>query len=145
MCPTGQSKSYPLANPGFNIHGDDAFNQYNIYNNDMDLNERYNDWREFIIAAKDYNHNLIQRAYHVIWNLLPDQYYEAKVMSKNRHGWSEWTPNFGFSTTGNEHIMRDSSLLSSYDSGSQKSYYTKFHFAFQLLILFISSTIQQLL
>lgn len=84
MLQTGQSKTYPLTNPGFNIHGDDLYKQYNLYNNDLDLNERYNDWREFIIQGNvnEYNHNYIQRVSHIIRNLLPDQYYEAKVMSR---------------------------------------------------------------
>lgn len=95
MVPTGQSKTFPIANPNnFNvIHpNDDPYKLTNLYNNELILSERFNDnswnglsdWREFIIqgSTNEYNHNYIQRVSHLIRNLQPDHYYEAKVMSR---------------------------------------------------------------
>lgn len=95
MLQSGQSKTFPLSNTNSfnNIHPhDDPYKLTNLYNNELILHERFNDnswsglseWREFIIQGNtnEYNHNFIQRVSHLIRNLQPDQYYEAKVMSR---------------------------------------------------------------
>ncbi|XP_063709966.1 neural cell adhesion molecule 2-like [Culicoides brevitarsis] len=57
------------------------------------------DWRDIVLPAIPFSHHYTQGMSYFIRGLEPDQQYEAKVQSRNRYGWSDFSERFVFSTS----------------------------------------------
>ncbi|EAA07670.5 AGAP002628-PA [Anopheles gambiae str. PEST] len=57
------------------------------------------DWRDIVLPAFPYSHHYTQGMSYLIRGLEPDQQYEARVQSRNRYGWSDFSESFLFTTS----------------------------------------------
>ncbi|EAT47866.1 AAEL001018-PA, partial [Aedes aegypti] len=59
----------------------------------------YTDWRDVVLPAFPYSHHYTQGMSYLLRGLDPDQQYEARVQSRNRYGWSDFSDSFLFTTS----------------------------------------------
>uniref|UniRef100_A0A336MRD2 CSON000185 protein n=1 Tax=Culicoides sonorensis TaxID=179676 RepID=A0A336MRD2_CULSO len=93
-----------------------------------------NDWRDVVLPAVPLSHLYTQSMSYVIRGLDPDQQYEARVQARNKHGWSNTSESFTFSTSSNGSEMRGLSVTF-YSAATIPKIYSIF---FWLLTNFIS-------
>ncbi|XP_035783217.1 hemicentin-1-like isoform X2 [Anopheles albimanus] len=65
------------------------------------------DWRDIVLPAFPYSHHYTQGMSYLIRGLEPDQQYEARVQSRNRYGWSDFSESFLFTTSNTDTEIRD--------------------------------------
>lgn len=61
--------------------------------------DRRTDWRDVILPAVSNQHVGLQSMSYIIRGLEPGQNYEAKVLARNKYGWSAISEPFSFQTT----------------------------------------------
>ncbi|XP_070491540.1 protein amalgam-like [Chironomus tepperi] len=78
-----------------NIHNPyDSFSSYSSF-----YKRAHNtDWTDIVLQPYPYTTHYTQGMSFIIRELLPDQQYEAKVIARNRYGWSEFSERFVFNT-----------------------------------------------
>ncbi|XP_063705258.1 opioid-binding protein/cell adhesion molecule-like [Culicoides brevitarsis] len=94
-----------------------------------------NEWRDVVLPAVPLSHLYTQSMNYVIRGLDPDQHYEARVQARNKHGWSNISDSFTFSTSSNGSEMRGLSVTF-YSAATLPTYYstlTLFSFFYYLL------------
>ncbi|XP_049277796.1 hemicentin-1-like isoform X1 [Anopheles funestus] len=91
------------------INSYDSYSYNNGYHN---LHHKWSktDWRDIVLPAFPYSHHYTQGMSYLIRGLEPDQQYEARVQSRNRHGWSEFSESFLFTTSNTDTEIRDLSV-----------------------------------
>ncbi|KAG5679680.1 hypothetical protein PVAND_009234 [Polypedilum vanderplanki] len=79
----------------------------NIHNNQYDSFSSYStlyrrpqntDWTDIVLQPYPYTTHYTQGMSFIIRDLLPDHQYEAKVIARNRYGWSDFSERFVFNT-----------------------------------------------
>ncbi|XP_055696900.1 limbic system-associated membrane protein-like isoform X1 [Phlebotomus papatasi] len=105
----------------------DTFNYHAGYGNAIHWGK--NEWRDILLAAVPQSKHYTQGMSYVIRNLDPDQQYEAKVQSRNRFGWSDFTERFLFTTSNTDTEMRDMSVThySSPSTGTRSRWIWSLH------------------
>ncbi|XP_021711305.1 hemicentin-1 [Aedes aegypti] len=68
------------------------------------------DWRDVVLPAFPYSHHYTQGMSYLLRGLDPDQQYEARVQSRNRYGWSDFSDSFLFTTSNTDTEIRDLSV-----------------------------------
>ncbi|XP_055605555.1 neural cell adhesion molecule 2-like [Uranotaenia lowii] len=68
------------------------------------------DWRDVVLPAFPYSHHYTQGMSYLLRGLEPDQQYEARVQSRNRYGWSDFSESFLFTTSNTDTEIRDLSV-----------------------------------
>ncbi|XP_065083273.1 hemicentin-1 [Ochlerotatus camptorhynchus] len=68
------------------------------------------DWRDVVLPAFPYSHHYTQGMSYLLRGLDPDQQYEARVQSRNRYGWSDFSESFLFTTSNTDTEIRDLSV-----------------------------------
>uniref|UniRef100_A0A1I8JVM3 Uncharacterized protein n=1 Tax=Anopheles quadriannulatus TaxID=34691 RepID=A0A1I8JVM3_ANOQN len=91
------------------INSYDSYSYNNGYHN---LHHKWSktDWRDIVLPAFPYSHHYTQGMSYLIRGLEPDQQYEARVQSRNRYGWSDFSESFLFTTSNTDTEIRDLSV-----------------------------------
>ncbi|XP_029726433.1 hemicentin-1 isoform X2 [Aedes albopictus] len=87
-------------------------NAYNGGGHGMHRGTRWSktDWRDVVLPAFPYSHHYTQGMSYLLRGLDPDQQYEARVQSRNRYGWSDFSDSFLFTTSNTDTEIRDLSV-----------------------------------
>ncbi|XP_039453471.1 hemicentin-1-like [Culex pipiens pallens] len=80
------------------------------------------DWRDVVLPAFPYSHHYTQGMSYMLRALEPDQQYEARVQSRNRYGWSDFSESFLFTTSNTDTEIRDLSVTHRDSNGSGRSH-----------------------
>ncbi|XP_053690867.1 hemicentin-1 [Sabethes cyaneus] len=90
----------------------DAYSYNNAYGGGHNLHHKWSktDWRDVVLPAFPYSHHYTQGMSYLLRGLEPDQQYEARVQSRNRYGWSDFSESFLFTTSNTDTEIRDLSV-----------------------------------
>ncbi|XP_058824560.1 hemicentin-1-like [Topomyia yanbarensis] len=89
----------------------DAYSYNNAYNGHNPHHKwSKTDWRDVVLPAFPYSHHYTQGMSYLLRGLEPDQQYEARVQSRNRYGWSDFSESFLFTTSNTDTEIRDLSV-----------------------------------
>ncbi|XP_055644750.1 hemicentin-1-like isoform X3 [Toxorhynchites rutilus septentrionalis] len=89
----------------------DAYSYNNAYNG-HNVHHKWSktDWRDVVLPAFPYSHHYTQGTSYLLRGLESDQQYEARVQSRNRYGWSDFSESFLFTTSNTDTEIRDLSV-----------------------------------
>ncbi|CRK97731.1 CLUMA_CG011111, isoform A [Clunio marinus] len=77
-----------------------TFDSFSSYSNGYGVYHRpTTDWIDLVLQPYPFSTHYTQGMSYTIKNLEPDQQYEAKVIARNRYGWSDFSERFVFSTS----------------------------------------------
>ncbi|XP_055549144.1 hemicentin-1-like isoform X2 [Wyeomyia smithii] len=104
----------------------DAYSYNNAYGG-HNLHHKWSktDWRDVVLPAFPYSHHYTQGMSYLLRGLEPDQQYEARVQSRNRYGWSDFSESFLFTTSNTDTEIRDLSVTHRGSNGSPQRIITQ--------------------